>query len=82
MTRKNMKTRIKRLENLCQGFCQEFREWQSCDGLLLPKERRQYLNGIQDAIAGLDEGRVILSNVLTPDRRHPASGPQFGPVRD
>jgi hypothetical protein len=52
--------RVRRLEGLTLGLAREVQLWRKCDDPLLYAERRAYLKAIQDALAGLDEARVIL----------------------
>ena len=59
-----MKTRMARLEELERGLAKEVGIWQGRDSLLLPVERRQYLNAIQTAIAGLDDARDLLNKAV------------------
>jgi len=56
-----IKPRVGRLKELLAELCQDFIHWQEDDSPLLDGERRTYLRGIQEAIAGVDEASVVLA---------------------
>ncbi len=58
------KARVARLEELERGLAKEVGVWQAREGPLLSLERRQYLNAIQSAIAGLDDARDVLTKAV------------------
>jgi hypothetical protein len=60
----DLKARVKRLEELAEGLGREVALWKGNDGLLLFAERKRYLAGIQDALAGAEEARVVLARVV------------------
>jgi hypothetical protein len=64
LTVKDMQSRLRRLEELAGGLGKEVALWRASGAPLLPLERRAYLNGVQDAIAGLDQARAVLARVL------------------
>jgi hypothetical protein len=41
-----------------------FGRWKGDDGLLLFRERKAYLGAVQDALAGVEEARVVLARVV------------------
>jgi hypothetical protein len=53
--------RVRRLEELTRGLSREVALWKEANDPLLYLERRAYLNAIQDALAGLEEARVVLA---------------------
>jgi hypothetical protein len=53
-----MEQRLVRLEELARGPGVELSLWKGEDTPLLAAEKRAYLSGITDAIAGLDAARV------------------------
>ena len=53
--------RMRRLEQLTRGLSKEVALWKEANDPLLYLERRAYLNAIQDALAGLEEARVVLA---------------------
>ena len=63
MNLNNLAKRIERLEQLSRGLSREVTLCRSADEPLLPAERRTYLGGIQDTLAGLDAARVVLVEV-------------------
>jgi hypothetical protein len=67
----SLSERVRRLEDLTLKLAREVQLWKACDDPLLYAERRAYLKGIQDALAGLDEARVIL---VQAQQRHDALG--------
>ena len=60
----HIKARIIRLRELTEGLGREVKAWQAQESPLLPQERRQYLDGIQDGLAGLDAAGVVLAGVV------------------
>ena len=64
LTLADIKARIARLDQLARGLAQEVTLQKRDDGRLLFWERKQYLHGIQDALAGADETRVVLVGVV------------------
>jgi hypothetical protein len=59
-----MRAGVGRLLELARGFGSEVKRWQDSDGPLLPGEKREYLRGIYDALAGADEARVVLEKAV------------------
>ncbi len=57
-----IKTRIVRLREVALALCREVNRWKGQDGPLTPVERRRYLNGMQKAVAGLDDARHALAS--------------------
>jgi hypothetical protein len=53
--------RLRRLEQLTRGLAKEVVMWREGSDPLLYLERKAYLNGIQDALAGLESARVALA---------------------
>jgi hypothetical protein len=64
ITVKDIQSRMRRLEELALGLGKELALWKAGGDPLLPLERRTYLNGIQDAIAGLTQAQAVLARVL------------------
>ena len=60
----DIKGRIVRLRRLAQGLAQEVGLWRGCENLLLSGERKAYLDGVQDALAGVEAARVTLERVV------------------
>jgi hypothetical protein len=56
--------RVHRLENLARGLSREVALWKAGTDPLLYLERKSYLNAIQDALAGLEEARVVLARAV------------------
>ena len=59
-----IRPRIPRLRELVAELVQEYMLTQSQENPLLDGERRAYLIGIQEAIAGLDQARVVLGKAV------------------
>jgi len=59
-----IKPRVVRLKELLAELGQDFTLWQEVDSPLLDGERRAYLRGIQEAIAGVDEASVVLARAI------------------
>jgi hypothetical protein len=71
-----LQARVERLEQLAKGLAREVARWKRGDDPLLFAERRAYVDGILDALAGMDEARTVLVGVLARlrrSRRPPAS---------
>jgi hypothetical protein len=64
LTRADLKGRIARLERLAKGLAREVDLQRGAEDLLLFRERKQYLGGIQDALAGAEAARVVLAAVV------------------
>src|SRR5262249_31570082 len=60
----DLKVRIKRLEGLAKGLAREVELQRGGEDVLLFGERKQYLAGIQDALAGTEAARVVLAGVV------------------
>ena len=53
--------RVRRLEELTRGLAKEVSLWKEGNDPLLYLERKAYLGAIQDALAGVEEARVVLA---------------------
>jgi hypothetical protein len=74
--------RVRRLEELARGLSREVALWKGANDPLLYLERRAYLNAIQDALAGLEEARVVLARAvqrISAEERKQAAGQADGP---
>ncbi len=60
----DIKARLPRLRERIDGLAREIVLWKQSEGPLLPLERHQYLEGLHDALAGLDEGLRVLGKVV------------------
>ena len=72
--------RVHRLEDLARGLAKEVALWKEGNDPLLYLERKSYLNGIQDALAGVESARVVLARArlrLEP-RTRPMTDPPVG----
>ena len=61
MNADDLALRVERWQQLSRGLAQEVARWKAGDDSLLPAERREYLDGIQDALAGADHARFVLT---------------------
>jgi len=59
-----IKPRIPRLRELVAELVQDYLIVQAQENPLLEGERRAYLIGIREAIAGLDQARVVLGKAI------------------
>ena len=57
----NLEARVQRLEELSRGLAREVLLWKEGNDPLLYAERRAYLSAIQDALAGIEDARVVLA---------------------
>jgi hypothetical protein len=64
LTLADMKARITRLERLAKGLAREVELQRGVEDVLLFRERKQYVAGIQDALAGAEAARVVLAGVV------------------
>jgi hypothetical protein len=60
----DLKGRIARLGRLERRFAREVALQRGAEDQLLFRERKQYLGGIQDALAGAEAARVVLTGVV------------------
>ena len=59
LTVSDLESRVLRLEQLTRGLAKEVVLWQECNDPLLYLERKAYLEGLQNRLAGLDAARVV-----------------------
>jgi hypothetical protein len=64
LTLQGIKARPPRLQERIQWLSEEVQRWKHDESPLLALERRAYLEGIQDALAGLDEAVVVLEKAV------------------
>lgn len=60
----DLQGRLRRLEELSRGLAKEVALWKGGNDPLLYLERREYLNAIQDALAGVEAARVVLARAV------------------
>lgn len=60
----DVEARLRRLEELTRGLSREVSLWKEGNDPLLYLERRAYLNGVQDALAGVEAARVVLARAV------------------
>src|SRR5262249_12059212 len=75
----DIKRRMQRLEQLPRGLAQEVGLWREAGDLLLFRERKRDLAGIQEALAGAEAARGVLLRVV--QRGGGAEGPWGGNKR-
>lgn len=56
--------RTSRLDRLARGLAKEVGLWRAANDPLLYRERKAYLAGIRDALAGAEKARVVLAGVV------------------
>jgi hypothetical protein len=57
----DLSARVRRLDDLARGLAKEVALWKKGSDPLLYLERKAYLDAIQDALAGVEEARVVLA---------------------
>jgi hypothetical protein len=57
----DLTARVHRLDVLMRGLAKEVALWKGGNDPLLYGERKAYLKGIQDALAGVEAARVVLA---------------------
>ena len=73
-TLKSMRARVVRLEQVARENAEEANLIKDAERtLLLPGERKQYLNAIYDAIAGLEAARVVMAKAVKRVEKSPLS---------
>jgi len=69
----DLKARVARFGALAKGLAKESGLWQHEEALLLFAERKLYLNAVMDALAGVEQARVVLIQVIQrTEARRPA----------
>ena len=64
-TLKSMGARVVRLEQVARELAEEAGRVKDAERSdLLPAERKQYLNGLYDAIGGLEAARVVMAKAV------------------
>jgi hypothetical protein len=61
MNLEDLRARMRRLEDLSAGLAKEASLWQKCDAPVLYVDRLEYVEGIHEAIQGLEKARVALA---------------------
>jgi hypothetical protein len=61
MTMREIAARVRRLDDLARGLAKEIVLVQEASDRLLYVERKAYLAGLQRALAGVEEARVVLA---------------------
>jgi hypothetical protein len=64
LTVADVKGRVARLDGLARGLAKEVALQRGAEGLPLFRKRLQYLRGIQEALAGADGARAVLTGVV------------------
>ncbi len=59
----DLTARVRRLDELARGLAREVALWKDGSDPLLFLERKAYVGAIQDALAAVETGRVVLSKV-------------------
>ena len=60
----DMRARMQRLAKLAQGLAQEASLWKKCDAPVLYVHRLEYMEGIENAVSGLEKARVALAKMI------------------
>jgi hypothetical protein len=61
MNTPDLQARVRRLDELSRGLAREVAMWREGNDPLLYLERKAYLNAIMDALAGIEQARVVLA---------------------
>src|SRR5262249_61695223 len=73
-TLKDMKARVRRLEEFARGLSSEVDLVKDAEqSVLLPSERRQYVSGIYDVIVGAEAARVVMAKAVRRVEKSPSS---------
>src|SRR6266480_1628808 len=68
----DMRARMQRLAKLAQGLAQEASLWKKCNAPVLYVHRLEYMEGIQDAVSGLEKARVALAKMIQEEETKPS----------
>jgi hypothetical protein len=60
----DIKARVERLDRLARGLAREVGMQRGAEDVLLFRERKKYLRGIQDALAGAEAARAVLEGAV------------------
>jgi hypothetical protein len=60
----DLRARLQRLAKLAEGLAKEASLWKKCDAPVLYVHRLEYIEGIQDAVSGLEKARVALAKMI------------------
>jgi hypothetical protein len=60
----DLRARMQRLVKLAEGLAKEASLWKNCNAPVLYVHRLEYMEGIQDAVSGLDKARVALAKMI------------------
>jgi hypothetical protein len=60
----DMNARFRRLEKLAAGLAKEASLWKKCDAPVIFGDRQAYIDGILDAVSGLEGARVALAKMI------------------
>jgi len=71
MNEADMRARMQRLAKLAQGLGIEASHWRKCDAPVLYVHRLEYIEGIQDAVSGLEKARVALAKMIQAEETKP-----------
>jgi hypothetical protein len=52
------------LDKLAQGLAQEASLWKKCNAPVLYVHRLEYIEGVQNAVSGLEKARVALAKMI------------------
>jgi hypothetical protein len=63
MNLEDLTARIQRFDALARGLAKEVTLWKNSNDPLRYLERKAYLRAVQNALAGVEEARVILAKV-------------------
>jgi len=66
---------------LAQGLGIEASLWKKCDAPVLYVHRLEYIEGIQEAVSGLEKARVALGKMVQEDESKPSQSSWVQPHR-
>ena len=74
--------RVRRLDELARGLSRELELWRTSGDPLLYLERRAYLNAVHNALAALEEARIVLAGAAQrTEGEHGSRGMEHGMTR-
>jgi hypothetical protein len=60
----DLRDRMQRLVKLAEGLATEASLWKKCYASVLYVHRLAYIEGIQDALSGLEKARVVVAKMI------------------
>ena len=67
----DLRARLQRFAKLAEGLAKEVTLWKGCAAPVLYVHRLEYIEGVQDAVSGLEKARVSLAKMIQEEEIRP-----------